>query len=657
MFSPELTRRSLKMRLCIAFCTLLTMLFAKGTMVGGEYHNVSTNNVTYIGFTSKATLNGTEKDALIYLGIPYAEPPIGDLRFNKPVLKRHANTTYNATYDRPACMQIPGPLYANFTEMSEDCLYLNIFIPGERLTNSSKNYSVMVWIHGGSFMEGSMHLYQGDVFSAFNDVIVVTMNYRLSVFGFLSTGDSASIGNYGLYDQQMALRWVHDNIGAFGGDSNSVTIFGESAGARSCFFHSLYPANKGLFQRVISQSGPQYSGSVMLTANIGEFGQFAGCNQTSSFDITRCLRSLSEQQILKIMTENRDKIKVGPVVDGDIVTASLVYDVLKNLSSQQAHHFLNLDFMIGYNDKDGTVFVDLWKSIAANNASVSNYSVNRYAFENVVIPVTLSLLYGLNSSFLSKALVQQYTDWNDPYNNYKRRASLLDFLTDIHFIYPAIFLANVHSKANTNSSTYLYEFAYRPNYDILSPNWLAGASHAVEIPIVFGLSSRMRKYLPFQSNVSSDTEISKIVMTLWTNFAKEGNPNHPEKLNFQWKQYEPITRDYLQFTKEMASSSVVRMYPGEPQMSFYFEVLPSLLETAKIIETMTSPAPCPTIQTCPTVTPCPTQITVGERFAVDIIEMENILIALIVASSALLVGIVFTCIYMCDRRKYGFDVI
>ncbi|KAL3882920.1 hypothetical protein ACJMK2_029222 [Sinanodonta woodiana] len=644
------------MRYCIEFCTLMTMLFAQWTMVGGAYHNVSINNVTYIGFTSNATFNGTERDTLIYLGIPYAEPPIGDLRFKKPTMKIHMNTTYNATYDRPACMQIRGPLFASFTELSEDCLYLNIFVPGERLTNPSKNYSVMVWIHGGSFMEGSMHLYQGDVLSAFNDVIIVTINYRLSVFGFLSTGDSASIGNYGLYDQQMALQWVHDNIGAFGGDSNSVTVFGESAGAMSCFFHALYPANKGLFQRVICQSGPQYSGSLTLTPNIGKFGLFAGCNQTSSFDIIDCLRSLSEQRILTIMTDNRDNITVGPVVDGDIVTASLVYDVLKNLSSEQASHFVNLDFMIGYTDKDGSVFADIWKKFAANNASVSNYSVNRTVFENLLIPRTLSSMYGLKSIFLSKALVQQYTDWNDPNNDYTRRASMFNFLTDIHFIYPALFLADVHSESNTGSGTYLYEFAYKPSYDTLSPDWLTGASHAAEIPIVFGLSSRMRNYLPFQSNASSDTEISKIVMTLWTNFAKEGNPNPSKKLNFEWNQYQPTTRDYLQFTTEMGSSSV-KMYPGEPRMSFYFEVLPPLLETARIIETMTSPAPCPTVQTCTSATQCPTQTTLGDIFAVDKMTMENILIALLVASSALLVGIVLTCIYMCHRRKYGFDVI
>jgi cholinesterase/neuroligin len=139
------------------------------------------------------------------------------------------------------------------TSYSEDCLYLNIYAP--KKPEQGEKLAVMVWFHGGGFIVGSADIYPADHLAVYGDVVVVTVNYRLTVFGFLSTGDEHAPGNYGLWDQRMALDWVNKNIEGFGGDPARVTIFGESAGAASVIYQGLYPDNRGLFQRVVAQSG------------------------------------------------------------------------------------------------------------------------------------------------------------------------------------------------------------------------------------------------------------------------------------------------------------------------------------------------------------------------------------------------------------------
>lgn len=174
-----------------------------------------------------------------FKGIPYAEPPIGKLRFKAPVKHKGWKLIRNAREHGPNC------------EVSEDCLYLNVY------TMSLKcKRSVMVYIHGGSFNSGSgdSTLFGPSYFMKEN-VVIVTLNYRLGAFGFLSTGDEVIQGNNGLKDQLMALKWVKQNIEAFGGDVNSITIFGESAGSASVEYLILSPLAKGLFHRAISESG------------------------------------------------------------------------------------------------------------------------------------------------------------------------------------------------------------------------------------------------------------------------------------------------------------------------------------------------------------------------------------------------------------------
>ena len=189
---------------------------------------------------------------------------------------------------------------------SEDCLFLSVWQPKTPTANGKKR-SVMVWLYGGGFETGTIFSLASDVryLAVMGDVVVVTVNYRLGPWGFLYAGTDDAAGNMGLYDQQLAFKWVHDNIDQFGGDPNSVTIFGESAGSMSVGAHILSPLAKGLFQRAIMQSGApnSYLGSESKDQSFAKTKFLAGhfnCSLTSGADIVKCLKAKTAEEILKV---------------------------------------------------------------------------------------------------------------------------------------------------------------------------------------------------------------------------------------------------------------------------------------------------------------------------------------------------------------------
>ncbi|KAL1423090.1 hypothetical protein MTO96_021472 [Rhipicephalus appendiculatus] len=205
-----------------------------------------------------------------YLGIPYAETPVGDLRFQKPRPVSPWAGIYNATAKPTPCHQVPVPLLGltklNYTKASEDCLYVNVWKPSQRDCSEHENCTteflpVFVHFHGGAFQWGDSALlvYDPANFVALTDVVYVTFNYRLGIFGFLSLETPDMPSNVGLWDQNMVLKWVRDNIASFGGDPRQVTIGGQSAGATSAALHAASPHSKHLFKRLITQSGSPLS--------------------------------------------------------------------------------------------------------------------------------------------------------------------------------------------------------------------------------------------------------------------------------------------------------------------------------------------------------------------------------------------------------------
>lgn len=232
---------------------------------------VSDVKINLFGNTSlKGTVwnvNGTHVNA--FLGIPFAKPPTGKLRFAPPVEADLWNGQLDATKPPNSCWQfltggfdVANPaarVWVNNTEMSEDCLYLNVWAPSG-LMKSGSPFPVMVWIFGGGFFSGTstLDVYDGRYLAAMENVIVVSMQYRLGPFGFLFVASQVD-GNMGLLDQQLALKWVRNHISAFNGDPKRVTLFGESAGAVSVGLHYLAPSSRPLFQRMILQSSSPLS--------------------------------------------------------------------------------------------------------------------------------------------------------------------------------------------------------------------------------------------------------------------------------------------------------------------------------------------------------------------------------------------------------------
>ncbi|XP_044529356.1 acetylcholinesterase isoform X3 [Gracilinanus agilis] len=275
-----------------------------------------------------------------FLGIPFAEPPVGPRRFLPPEPKRAWNGVLDATSFPHVCYQYVDNLYPGFQgsemwnpnrELSEDCLYLNVWTPSPRPVVPAP---VLVWIYGGGFYSGatSLDVYDGRFLARVEGAVLVSMNYRVGAFGFLALpGSREAPGNVGLLDQRLAMQWVKDNVAAFGGDPRSVTLFGESAGAASIGMHLLSPPSRGLFHRAVLQSGTP--NGPWATVGAGEarrratlLARLVGCPTGSNdTELVVCLRTrpaqdLVDQEWQVLPQESVFRFSFVPVVDGDFLS-------------------------------------------------------------------------------------------------------------------------------------------------------------------------------------------------------------------------------------------------------------------------------------------------------------------------------------------------
>ncbi|XP_052003658.1 neuroligin-2-like isoform X2 [Xyrauchen texanus] len=466
-----------------------------------------------------------------YLGIPYATAPIGDRRFQPPEAPGSWQEVRNATQFTPVCPQsvhgvlpeIMLPVW--FTDsldvaatyiqnQSEDCLYLNVYVPTEDDIRDRRKKPVMLFIHGGSYMEGTGNMFDASVLAAYGNVIVVTMNYRLGVLGFLSTGDQSAKGNYGLLDQIQALRWLNENIGHFGGDPERITVFGSGAGASCVNLLILSHHSEGLFQRAIAQSGSAISSwsiNYQPLKYTKILARKVGCTYGETADLVDCLRRKNFRDLVdQDIQPARYHIAFGPVVDGDVVPDD------PEILMQQGE-FLNYDLLIGVNQGEGLKFVD-------DGGSESEEGISAAAFD-YTISNFVDNLYGYpeGKDILRETIKFMYTDWADRDNGEMRRKTLLALFTDHQWVAPAVATAKLH--AEYQSPVYFYTFYHHCQTET-RPEW-ADAAHGDEIPYVFGVPMIGATDL-FPCNFSkNDVMLSAVVMTYWTNFAKTGDPNLP----------------------------------------------------------------------------------------------------------------------------------
>ncbi|XP_070469776.1 liver carboxylesterase 1-like isoform X1 [Equus przewalskii] len=457
------------------------------------------------------SLEGFAQPVAVFLGVPFAKPPLGSLRFAPPQPADPWPFVKNATSYPPMCSQdtVAGQMLSDlFTnrkenipvQISEDCLYLNIYTPAD-LTKKSR-LPVMVWIHGGGLMVGGASTYDGLALSAHENVVVVTIQYRLGIWGFLSTGDEHSPGNWGHLDQVAALRWVQDNIANFGGDPGSVTIFGESAGGESVSVLVLSPLAKNLFHRAISESGVTSTAGLVQKdskAAAQQIAVFAGCKTTTSAVIVHCLRQKTEDELLETSLKMSHPF-LPTVVDG-VLLPRMPEEILAEKT------FNTVPYIVGINKQEFGWIIPTMMGYPFSEGKMDQRTATSLLQNS-------STLLHIPEELTPVAIEKYLGGTDDPV---KKKDLFLDLMGDVMFGVPSVTVARLHRDAG--ASTFMYEFQYRPSFSsAMRPKTVIG-DHGDEIFSVFGA--------PFLKEGASEEEIklSKMVMKFWANFARTGNPN------------------------------------------------------------------------------------------------------------------------------------
>ncbi len=478
----SLTLRSSSL-LLLALCTPIVLMAASSTP------QVKTRSGTVEGKD-----DGKVKS---FLGIPYAQPPVGDLRWKPPVPIAKWSGVKKTTEFGSHCMQgkVFGDMVFHDPGASEDCLTLNVWVPDK---HAEPKLPVMVWIYGGGFVAGTTsEARQDGSHLAQHGVIVVSMNYRLGVFGFFANQELAkesghnSAGNYGLLDQLQALKWVHDNIAAFGGDPGNVTIFGESAGSFSVSSQMASPLAKGLFQKAIGESGGAFSRSGLSYDAMSARAEKDTKLMKENFGVSTLaeLRAIPAEKMLEAFAPPKSPgFDFGPDIDGYFLPESVPAIFAAGKQNDVA-------MIAGWNHDEGSFEVVF----------------------NPQKPTAESFKAQAQKDFGDKAdeFLKLYP--SDTPEHLSR--SVMDYAGDKFIAMSTWDWIEAQSKTG-KQPIYRYRFDMAPFMkDPNAPR--LGAYHSAEIEYVFGqLDSK-----PDATWRESDRQVSDMMQKYWSNFAKSGNPN------------------------------------------------------------------------------------------------------------------------------------
>ncbi len=456
----------------------------------------------------------SESGCHVFRGVPFAAPPVGARRFRAPAEPVSWAGVRDATTAAPMCPQ-PPPMPAESipgdpTEMSEDCLYLNVWTEAV----DSGRRPVMVWIHGGGFITGSasVSLYRGEMLAR-RGVVVVSVNYRLGAFGWLAhpalaeeEAPGAGLGNWGLLDQVAALKWVREHIASFGGDPGNVTLFGESAGAMSVAALLASPKASGLFHRAVIQSGPALALGIGSAARVAE-------ELAKSLGLARLTRAALVEAPVKAMLAAQRSVAASyqvlglpfqPVVDGGALDRHPAAEIAQGASS-------DVDLVVGTNR-------DEWKFFTFSTPALHDIDEGRL-HRLVGLHV---LAGGLGDVLQPDELIDVYRSARLERGESAAPPDLYSALaTDLIFRIPSMRLAEAHRNVNEKTFAYLFD------WEAAFGGGGLGACHALELPFVFGTL-----HYPFVAMFAGTgpeaVRLSGQMQSAWTAFASKGDPSSAE---------------------------------------------------------------------------------------------------------------------------------
>ncbi|RVE72032.1 hypothetical protein OJAV_G00057580, partial [Oryzias javanicus] len=461
------------------------------------------------------SVKGKESGAHAFLGVPFAKPPVGpSLRLAAPQPVEGWNGMRDATKQPFMCIQSIeivtdllkklGAMQIEIPDISEDCLYLNIYAPANRAQNA--RLPVMVWIHGGGFTLGSASMFDGSALAAYEDVIVVLIQYRLGVLGFLSTGDEHLPGNFGMLDQVEALRWVRAHISNFGGDPNSVTVFGESAGGVSVSLLLVSPLTKGLIHGGIAQSGTASMDMIVTDQpfpGMQVVANASGCSLESTKKIAECMKSVDLDTLISFTSNPNLRLTIN--VDGHFLKKSVpeIY---------QKHEVLNVPFMTGFTDHEAG-----WMLSSFFAPPNWTEGMDREQIKNVV-----SMFYAdPKEEYIRDLIVNEYTGSGE--DRIKNRDAFTEMLGDLFFTIPAIKSVNAHRDAGV--PVYLYEYQFPPTFLQKTRPSFVKCDHGDDIFTIMGFCFTTTDVKINETCSPQEEEFSKVMMNYWGNFARTGSPN------------------------------------------------------------------------------------------------------------------------------------
>ncbi|KAI0881991.1 alpha/beta-hydrolase [Annulohypoxylon maeteangense] len=481
--------------------TILAGLLGLASSV--ESKIVQTNTGTFQG--GKCSLT----DVNYFFSIPYAKPPVGERRFAPPEpLSNSSSKVVNATAPAPSCLQFSGGLFDETNTQSEDCLFLNVYVPA----TPSPKLPVKVWLYGGSNAAGGISdaIYNG-CFSA-QDSIIVTVNYRVGPLGFLALEDLGLTGNYGIQDQLLALRWVNENIAEFGGDPQKVLLFGESAGAIDTFVLSTLPEVSQLVRAVAMESGAGRDLATLADSKVW-YTEFLNAMNCTTPDLS-CLRTASPSAIKaaakamptpKVTVVNTALANNGtrsawtPILDGTVIKA------------QPSTIGVRIPAIIGSNAAEGALFVLTTYGAATLHNALTQAQYDAFLTYNFgPLATRVNETYSATRAFNGSVL-----------------AAMTEITTDVSYRCPS-YRALVQAEKNS-VPVWSYRFSHVPScswYTGLQAAWIPylGATHTTEIPFVFNFTANMPPpdgnctFTPAEQTLAHD------MSRAWTNMAELGRP-------------------------------------------------------------------------------------------------------------------------------------